>query len=98
MSRRRGLLPLTSAPSFATATPPPTLCHFGTGPNGARGSTTKIHMEKPKKTVTNKTREFAKAFPPHPRQADFLASATKWLADDVAGTATAEHPLTKEDA
>lgn len=56
-------------------------------------------MEKPKKTVTNKTREFAKAFPPHPRQADFLASATKWLADDVAGcTATAEHPLTKEDA
>ena len=48
-------------------------------------------MKKSKKTPAETTRAFAKAFPPDPRQAEFLKAATALRAEELAGgTATKE--------
>ena len=55
-------------------------------------------MPRPKKNLPDKTRAFSDAFPPHPRQAAFLASAVKLLANTVASAATPDAPVTDDEA
>ena len=41
-------------------------------------------LKKPKTTPAKKTADFAKAFPPHPLQSEFLEAAIKLRADEPA--------------
>ena len=54
--------------------------------------------KKAKPTLAETAAVYEKAFPPHPRQAELINAAVKLLTDDVTNAATADVPVTADDA